>query len=251
MTEPIFLTINASGQEFLIDQEDYEKFKHFKLYATLDRPLEKNGKYYIRVDDFERLHRLIMGCSPNDGVIIDHINKNTLDNRRSNLRRTTHQGNLMNKNIYSNSKSGIAGVQLTAPKNNKSPYWYAEMKNEKTKTFSTSVYGDSAKGFAIHQRHLWNIKHGYTANLETHPERIIFTPESLNTARKDYDINHTNNIRSNNKSGYIGMCAGKNKQNIQSSWIVKTKLLPKKCFTFCKFETPELAKIAAIKYLQG
>ena len=97
MTEPIFLTINASGQEFLIDQEDYEKFKHFKLYATLDRPLEKNGKYYIRVDDFERLHRLIMGCSPNDGVIIDHINKNPLDNRRSNLKRTTHQGNLLNK----------------------------------------------------------------------------------------------------------------------------------------------------------
>jgi hypothetical protein len=44
-----------------------------------------------------KLHRVIMCCSPNDGLEIDHVNRRTLDNRRSNLRVATRAENMRNR----------------------------------------------------------------------------------------------------------------------------------------------------------
>jgi hypothetical protein len=47
------------------------------------------------------------------GMSIDHINHNTLDNRKANLRIVTHQQNNTNRNgAYSTSKTGIRGVSI-------------------------------------------------------------------------------------------------------------------------------------------
>ena len=43
------------------------------------------------------LHRLIMGLTPGDGLEVDHLNGNGLDNRRENLRVVTHAQNHQNK----------------------------------------------------------------------------------------------------------------------------------------------------------
>ena len=45
------------------------------------------------------LHRIILGLTPGDGRYGDHINGNTLDNRRRNLRATTNQVNISNQAI--------------------------------------------------------------------------------------------------------------------------------------------------------
>lgn len=42
------------------------------------------------------MHRLIMGCTHGDGLIVDHINGNTLDNRRGNLRVVSAAQNALN-----------------------------------------------------------------------------------------------------------------------------------------------------------
>lgn len=52
------------------------------------------------------LHRHLMGCEPGDGKVVDHINHDKLDNRRANLRITTHQGNCINRK----KPAGIAQV---------------------------------------------------------------------------------------------------------------------------------------------
>ena len=103
-------------------------------------------------DNKNRLYRFIMG----HGKVVDHT-----------------------------IKSGVPGVGFTQPESEKSPYWYAEFHGEKTKTFSTSIYGIKAKGFAIQQRHLWQIKYEYRISpLKDHPERILYTDEMLKEIRE-------------------------------------------------------------------
>jgi len=56
-----------------------------------------------------RMHREIM--QPPPGALVDHINHNTLDNRRSNLRIATHSENLQNQGVLRKDNStGYRGV---------------------------------------------------------------------------------------------------------------------------------------------
>lgn len=48
----------------------------------------------------ETLHRMVMGCQRGDGKIVDHINRNTLDNRLENLRFVTHRENRQNSDTF-------------------------------------------------------------------------------------------------------------------------------------------------------
>lgn len=52
------------------------------------------------------MHNVIMG-----DLLIDHINRDKLDNRKNNLRRVTHHENQINrKDLNSNNTSGVRGV---------------------------------------------------------------------------------------------------------------------------------------------
>ena len=87
----------------IIDLEDVEKVKKYKWCKT--------SKGYILSNDKKLLHRYITNCPEN--MTVDHINKNKLDNRKSNLRICTMQENDFNKPILKNNTSGVAGVSRT------------------------------------------------------------------------------------------------------------------------------------------
>jgi hypothetical protein len=91
----------------LIDLEDVDKVKDMKWYTSHGYVLNKQNK--------QRLHRFIMNCP--DGMVIDHINHNRLDNRKSNLRICTQHQNNMNQGIRNNNTSGIIGVSFDRQKN--------------------------------------------------------------------------------------------------------------------------------------
>lgn len=55
------------------------------------------------------MHRLIMGAP--EGVIVDHINWNRLDNRRSNLRFANKRLNAANTGLNAKNTSGYKGVR--------------------------------------------------------------------------------------------------------------------------------------------
>lgn len=55
------------------------------------------------------MHRLILDLDGNE-VEADHINGNTLDNRRSNLRVVTHAQNMQNRPAHKNGQSSYRGV---------------------------------------------------------------------------------------------------------------------------------------------
>lgn len=74
------------------------------------------------------LHRFILNI--NDKKVIDHINGNSLDNRKENLRVCTQQQNLFNKTLSKKSKSGFKGVWFR--KECKTKPWQAQIKFNST-----------------------------------------------------------------------------------------------------------------------
>lgn len=90
----------------IVDPEDahFLEDKRWGVYLLDGKPYVRgwyNGKN-------EALHRLI--CNTPSKMFTDHINGNTLDNRRSNLRQCTNGQNQANSKVKKNNKSGYKGV---------------------------------------------------------------------------------------------------------------------------------------------
>ena len=93
----------TKGYETVVDDIDFEIYSAYKWYPSH----EGSGLVYaIKSEKIEnkcrsvRLHRLI--CNAQKGEIVDHINGNSLDNRRENLRVcTTTQNNRNGKGCTS------------------------------------------------------------------------------------------------------------------------------------------------------
>lgn len=93
-----------------IDIEEIEKCKIHKwsMYIT-----QQKGIYIAKKSKENKsiyLHRYIMRCPSNK--VVDHINHDTLDNRKRNMRIITHQQNIMNQKLNKNNTSGHTGVYL-------------------------------------------------------------------------------------------------------------------------------------------
>lgn len=95
----------------LIDIEDIEKIKDIKWNCAED--------LHIHNDDIW-LHRLIMNCNDNN-LVVDHINHNPLDNRKSNLRICTPQENGMNNSLSISNTTGIIGLYYNEKRNTWQP----------------------------------------------------------------------------------------------------------------------------------
>lgn len=87
----------------LIDEIDAPRVLAFKWCAKREK-----GRYYIRATTARviRLHRFVMDAP--DGMVVDHINNDTLDNRRSNLRVCTIAQN--NRNNAGTGKHRFKGL---------------------------------------------------------------------------------------------------------------------------------------------
>ena len=58
-----------------------------------------------------KLHRFVMDINDKN-LVVDHINRNPLDNRKSNLRICSYKENSFNKSIRVDNTSGIVGVDF-------------------------------------------------------------------------------------------------------------------------------------------
>jgi hypothetical protein len=97
--------------EILYDDEDYEKVSKYNWF--IDK--HKGDSFYVRAFIYKngkcsclRIHRLITNCTKDK--MVDHINGDTLDNRKCNLRVCSNQENSMNSKSYKNSSSNFKGV---------------------------------------------------------------------------------------------------------------------------------------------
>lgn len=98
-----------------MDDDDYEKLKQYSWYAVIKG---KDTKTLYACRCFHSggksnqiyLHREVMK-NP-EGLEVDHINHNGLDNRKENLRICTHQENLFNKSKQRYGSSKYKGVSF-------------------------------------------------------------------------------------------------------------------------------------------
>jgi hypothetical protein len=135
------------GHVMLVDQEDLPTVEaHY--WSAHQNP----GKRCYADSKDGKFHNLITGWK-----LVDHINRDGLDNRRCNLRQATPALNARNRKLSKNNASGVGGV-LHVKEANKHPFWCARwMENGKRKhrSFSIKKYGEeTAKRLATEARRL-------------------------------------------------------------------------------------------------
>ena len=102
----------VKGREVLIDDEDYERVMYYTWrinngYVITNTKIKDNQEK-LRFN--LKLHRLVLNLKKGDGLIVDHINGNRLDNRKKNLRLVNHIQNARNRKVQKDNASGYKGV---------------------------------------------------------------------------------------------------------------------------------------------
>jgi len=103
-------TINLTqGKVALVDDEDYGYLNKWKWHV------HKVGNIYYAVRNVYKpkqrkihMHRVILNAT--DGVEVDHINSNGLDNQKLNLRLCTRSENMRNQRLSCRNTIGFKGV---------------------------------------------------------------------------------------------------------------------------------------------
>ena len=99
----------TKNKEAIVDDEDYEYLNQFKWHDEHGYALRNLPKFNGKRPRL-RMHRIIINC-PNN-MEVDHINGNTLDNRKCNLRICTRKENIYNVTKRKNTTSIYKGVSL-------------------------------------------------------------------------------------------------------------------------------------------
>lgn len=131
----------VSGEPVLIDEEFYDSLSQFSWWA------HRSGRSLVYARRFRRtgeagrksisIHRVVLGVLETPEILVDHINGNTLDNRRANLRPATPAQNQANRTGPTRALSGFRGVSQTGSR------WSARFKTSRKithlGTFDTAV----------------------------------------------------------------------------------------------------------------
>lgn len=128
----------------VVDDIFYDYLNKWKWYFNgryaVRTPLKNRGAKVIR------MHRIIMKAP--DGLEVDHINGNRLDNRISNLRLCTHAENGKNQSLSRRNTTGYKGVKQASPNR-----WQARIRVDgellhlglfKTKYEAAKAYNEAA-----------------------------------------------------------------------------------------------------------
>lgn len=115
------------GRIALVDDDDYARLAEHRWFV-LQR--SRGGtEYAIRFEMRKGIrksiwmHRVLLAVR--DGLYVDHINGNGLDNRRANLRLATISQNGANRFAQSNNTSGFKGVFYNTGRGRS---WFAQIK---------------------------------------------------------------------------------------------------------------------------
>jgi len=99
----------TQGKVALVDDEDYTRVARYH-WCFSHGYAKRRATLALRMSLMIYMHRLLMGAI--QGQEVDHINMNTLDNRRENLRLCTSSQNKGNAKRRTDNTSGFRGVSF-------------------------------------------------------------------------------------------------------------------------------------------
>lgn len=146
----------ADGTEFMIDAEDTSLVEKHYWY------INGNG-YLFRRDAKTRelfyMHRVILGLTPDDDRVVDHLNHNKLDNRKCNIRIVTQSENCMNNIQRCSNTNGYTGVRIS--KNGENFISKIEQGGICYELLKTHSIEDAAQAYNIAADYLFGVGIGY------------------------------------------------------------------------------------------
>lgn len=138
--EKAYIVLNNS-EKAIIDLNNVQKCKPHRWYKA------KNGYATSHIDGkIITLHKFLIDTKK----IIDHIDRNKLNNMLKNLIETDYSINNFNKNIRNNNKSGVTGVRFVESRNK----WEAYITKNKKRIFLG--YYDDKSSAAISRKEAEN-----------------------------------------------------------------------------------------------
>jgi len=114
-----------SGHHAIIDACDLERVAGHKWRLQKAGNPENILLYAVSSNPYALLHRLVMEFP--QGLCVDHINSNGLDNRKQNLREATHAQNMANRRKARNGKSPFKGVTYDPGNRKTKAVWRAAL----------------------------------------------------------------------------------------------------------------------------
>jgi len=138
------------GKYLLIDDDQLHLISKYKLFCRGSEKLPY-AAFVIKKGNGKYVHRFIIKAKK--GQIVDHINGNSLDCRKKNLRIVSHRKNILNSSLIKKRPVGIRGTEKT-----KSGKWSAVIrignhKKLRLGLFSTQKEASSAYEKAVKKYH--------------------------------------------------------------------------------------------------
>lgn len=127
-----------NGHFAKVDDEDYDKVMQYKWY--------KNNGYAIASSSLVKMHRFVMNAP--DGLTVDHIDRDRLNNTKANLRVLSLAHNIHNCEKRSNTITRYKGVHKPKGKD----YYQARCKMNKTQLYLGHFRTDHAAAIAYNRK---------------------------------------------------------------------------------------------------
>ena len=196
----------SGNYEVLLDDEDYEIISKMSGWYIRKEKNHNAKTNYVTHDKFGRLHRYLLGITDRT-ILVDHLDRNGLNNQKKNLRVTTCSKNKRNSDTICKNRFNFNGITFEKAHGNRkwrirvkysSNEYDAENKRYKqcTKSFGPS-HGDSFNE-ALRKAVLFRIKkmREYDYIIDERSETIekqCQNPEAnmeiiLNISFSDFDI---------------------------------------------------------------
>lgn len=218
----------TQGQVAIIDCEDWEKVKGYNWQAVYNT---KTRSFYAStgicnngIQRTIRMHRFLLNAPR--GKQVDHINHDTLDNRKSNLRLCNNSQNQRNSRLRMDNSSGYRGVKRHGSR------WRADIACNNHRQL-LGVFDSPEEAYNAYREVAARL-HGDFAYLKDEAHCQIEYPKDKRTRS---EIIWDGRKRMNNTSGFPGVMKRKNQ------WLAQIKF-QRTNYYLGLFDTPEQASAA-------